>query len=115
MALCPAHAWLLLEFSRIDERQGGADRAGGCHALDLGRGPVGHDPPVCDEHDAVGEGVGLLEVMGGEDHRPALRSEARTAAQKSYLPSTSRPTVGSSSTMRSGLLTRLSPNRTRWV
>ena len=35
--------------------------------LELPRRPVGDDPAVVDDHDAVGQLVGLVEVLGGEE------------------------------------------------
>ena len=43
--------------------------------LDLGGRPVGDDAPIGHEQDPVGELVGLLQVMGGEDHRLAAGGE----------------------------------------
>ena len=40
-------------------------------ALEPGRGVVGDHPAVVDDHDATGEGVGLLEVVRGEHDRAA--------------------------------------------
>ena len=38
---------------------------------DLGRRPIGHDPPLPEQDDPVRVGVCLLEVVGGEQHRAA--------------------------------------------
>ena len=40
--------------------------------LEPARGPLGDDPAVVDDPDPVGQGVGLLEVLGGEEHGHAL-------------------------------------------
>ena len=40
--------------------------------LQLGRCPLGDDLAVVDDPDPIGEDVGLLEVLGGEEHRHAL-------------------------------------------
>lgn len=56
---------------RIEERQGRAHGLRGRHGSDLVRGTVGDDPTAGDEDDAVGEFVGLLEVVGGEEDRLA--------------------------------------------
>ena len=47
------------------------DRARADLGLDLGGGTVGDDPTSGEEHDPVGVGIGLLEVVGGEDDRLA--------------------------------------------
>ena len=36
--------------------------------LELGRGALGHDPAAVDDGDAVGQPVGLLQVLRGEEH-----------------------------------------------
>ena len=47
----------------------------------LGRA-LGDDPPAVDDPDAVGELVGLLEVLGGEeDGRALVALRARTSSQ----------------------------------
>ena len=38
----------------------------------LGRRAVGHQPAVVDDDDAVGEPLGLVEVVGGEQHGDAV-------------------------------------------
>ena len=47
------------------------------HALEPVRGVVGDHAAVVDDGDLVGEGVGLLEVLRGEQHGRALVDEAR--------------------------------------
>jgi hypothetical protein len=44
-----------------------ADPAGGGACLERGGRPVGDDPATGDHDDPVGDGVGLLQVMGRED------------------------------------------------
>ncbi len=44
--------------------------------LELGRRPLGDDAPVVDHHDVTGQAVGLLEVLGGEQHRRAVARPA---------------------------------------
>ena len=61
-----------LQRSDIGIRQGGPDGAPGHQRLDLGGGAVGDDLAVADQDDAVGVGVGLLEVVRREEHRAAL-------------------------------------------
>ena len=62
------------------------DGAAGDAGLDLGGGPVGDDPPAGDHDHPVGDGVGLLQVVGGEDDgvpaagQPAHRRPERLAA-----------------------------------
>ena len=41
-------------------------------AFNCGRRPLGDDPPVVDHDDVPGQPVGLLEVLGGEQHGRAL-------------------------------------------
>ena len=56
-------------------RRVGRDRLDGRPAdlrLERGRRALGHDPPVVDDPDAVGEDVGLLEVLRGEEDRDAV-------------------------------------------
>ena len=43
--------------------------------LELGAGPLGHDPAVVDDRDLVGKLVGFLQVLGGEQHRGAGRGD----------------------------------------
>src|SRR5690606_36050852 len=40
--------------------------------LELGGRALGDDPPVVDHRDAVGEAVGFLQVLGGEQQGRAL-------------------------------------------
>ena len=46
------------------------------HALEPVRGVVRDHPPVVDHGDLVGERVGLLQVLRGEQHRRAVADEA---------------------------------------
>ena len=65
-----------------DERRRAAPRRGvDVHAADPGRGPqagrrVHPEQATADERDAVAQAVGLVEVVGGEDDRPARPPEA---------------------------------------
>ena len=47
------------------------NRSAGRQVADLGGRPIGHDPALPEQDDPVGVGVGLLEVVGGEQDRPA--------------------------------------------
>ena len=47
------------------------DRSAARQVPDLGGRPIGHDPALPEQDDPVGVGVGLLEVVGGEQDRPA--------------------------------------------
>ena len=90
------------------------DGPAGGHRLDLGRGAVGHDPPLAHQDDPVGVGVRLLEVVRGEEHgAPPGSASCRMAAQKSRRPSTSMPVVGSSRMSSSGSDSRAMANRSR--
>ena len=60
---------------RIGGREGEPDDAFGDRRLQLGRRPVADDPSVVQDHDPVGDVVGLVEVVGREQHRPALGGE----------------------------------------
>ena len=62
---------------RRDERrlvgigQARPDRSASRQVPDLGGRPIGDDPALPEQDDPVRVGVGLLEVVGGEEHRPA--------------------------------------------
>src|SRR4051794_11133223 len=43
--------------------------------LQRGRGALGDDPPLVDHGDAVGEPIGLFEVLGREEHRRSVARE----------------------------------------
>ena len=60
----------------VRARERAAEVASGREGLDLGRGPVGDDAPAADEHDAVGIGIGLLQVVRGEEDGPPAGSVA---------------------------------------
>ena len=65
------------------------------------------DEPVVDDHDVVGEPVGLVEVLGGEQRRrPAATSSSITSHIASRLRG-SRPVVGSSRKSTDGRPIRL--------
>jgi hypothetical protein len=57
------------ELGEIDGREGGARGPPAHPRLDLGGRAVGDDPTVGHEDGAVGVGVGLLEIVGGEKDR----------------------------------------------
>ena len=56
--------------------QGHRDHRGPEVGLELGRRALGDDAPVVDHDDVAGQAVGLLEVLGGEQHRRALARPA---------------------------------------
>jgi hypothetical protein len=43
--------------------------------LELARGAGGHDPAVVDDHDPAGQVVGLVQVLGGQQHVGAGRDQ----------------------------------------
>src|ERR1051325_6303716 len=49
------------------------ERIGAGLCLELGRRTRGDETPVVDHGDAVGHAVGLVHVVGGEEHRVADR------------------------------------------
>src|SRR3712207_7462111 len=52
--------------------------------LELVGGAAGDDPAPVDDHHPVGQPVGLLQVLRGEqDRRPAVRSEEHTSELQS--------------------------------
>ena len=52
------------------------DEVAGHLRLEVVAGVRGDDPAPVDDHDPVAEGVGLVEVVGGQEHRrPALRAQ----------------------------------------
>ena len=51
--------------------------------LELGAGPLGHDPAVVDHRDLLGKLVGLGQVLGGDQHRGTGRGDL--ADQFPYL------------------------------
>src|ERR1700682_1790322 len=59
-----------------DPRPAEGDLLAGNQLSDLLRRILGHDDPVVDHDDAVGEGVGLIEVVGRQDDRLAMALEA---------------------------------------
>ena len=84
--------------------------------LQLAERARGDGPTVVDDHHMVGERVGLVQVVGGQqDVGPAFD---KGPDRIPYLSSTvgSRPVVGSSSSSSRGAPTRLAPrsNLRRW-
>ena len=68
-------------------------------------GPSATTRPRGHQDRAVGVGVGLLEVVGGEEDRAARARRTRASSlQKAWRPSTSIAVVGSSSTSSAGSL-----------
>ena len=76
-------------------------------------GPSATIRPLGHQHDPVGVGVGLLEVVRGEHDRLSCAATPRIAGQNSRRPSTSIAAVGSSRMRRSGLPTSAVAKRTR--
>ncbi|HEV7760917.1 MAG TPA: hypothetical protein VGO78_18055 [Acidimicrobiales bacterium] len=66
--LARGHAGQGPQLGRVGAGQRDLDGAAAHHGLDLGGGPVGHHPALGHQHDAVGVEIGLLQVVGGEDH-----------------------------------------------
>ncbi len=92
---------------RKPHRTRGGDR------LDLGGRAVGDDPTGAHDDDAVGEGVGLVEVVRREDDRAARVGELAHGGPEGVPASTSIAAVGSSSTSRSGSDTTATAKRAR--
>jgi hypothetical protein len=57
------------------EARSAADGADSADALDLGWGAFADDATFVDDNDAVGEGVGLFEIVSGEENGLALSRE----------------------------------------
>ena len=55
--------------------QGDGDHRSAEIGLEVGRRPLGDDSAVVDDHDVAGQAVGLLEVLGGEEHGRPLRNQ----------------------------------------
>ena len=101
-----------------------AVRAVGGHGLDrrapdLGlqrlRRALGDDVPGVDDPDAVGQHVGLLEVLGGEEdgHAVLAREPRDLGPQVGAADDGSRPVVGSSRNSTRGLCTSASARSSR--
>ena len=58
----------------VGERQ--VDAAAGDTPLELLRGPLGDEASAVEDRDAVGEPVGLVEVLGGQEDGGAVADEA---------------------------------------
>ena len=56
-------------------RRRGFDAGPSDRVLELGRSSLRHDPAAIDDPDAVGQHIGLLEVLRGEEHRDAVRRQ----------------------------------------
>ena len=83
--------------------------------LDLGRRAVGDDSPVSHQDRAVGVRVGLLEVMGGEQHRLASGRELAHDAPELAAALDVQRDGRLVEHEQVGLQTIASANRTRWV
>ena len=82
--------------------------------LQLVRGAGGDDPALVDDDDLVGELVGLVQVLGGQQHRDAVGDQRRAPrpTPRSRLRGSS-PVVGSSRKSTSGVPTRLAARSRR--
>ena len=61
------------ECVEVGARQRRANRSLADHRLDLGRRPIGDNLPMGHQHRPIGICVGLLQVVGGKQDRPAAR------------------------------------------
>ena len=90
-------AWRSAACVGAPRRQRQVQPLAGDPPLELGGGALGDDAAAVDDGDAVGQPVGLLEVLGGEEDRHAAGRRAR--AITSHIACRlrgSRPVVGSS-------------------
>ena len=81
--------------------------------LQLGRGALGDHPAVVDDRDRVGEPVGLVQVLGGQQHGRPGRGERAHGSQVTMRLRGSRPVVGSSRNRTLGRATRLAARSRR--
>ena len=96
----------------VGERQ--LDLLGADRRLSSSAVPVGHDRPPSSTDDPVGQLVGLLQVLRGEeDRRPRSPTSSPTTSQTACRLRGSRPVVGSSRNSTSGRATRLMARSTR--
>ena len=90
------------------------DDVAGDLALELVGRALGHDPAVVDDRQPVGERVGLLEVVGGQEDRRPLRPEARGSRPTCRARACgSSPVVGSSRNRTAGRWTMPRPTSSR--
>ena len=81
---------------------------GGRHQrLELGERAVHDDPALVEDPDPVGELLGLLQVLRGEQHGRAARASSLTACHTAMRACGSSPAVGSSRKMTGGFPIRL--------
>ena len=81
--------------------------------ISVGRAVGDHDA-VAEQDDALGEGGGELDVVGGDDDTPAPRSARPSiSSTRSSLRARSMPRVGSSRATRPGSSLALHPTRQR--
>ena len=73
--------------------------------LELVGGALGDDPAVVDHGDVVGEPVGFLEVLGGEQHGGAAGDQVLDTSHSPSRLRGSSPVVGSSRKSTCGLVT----------
>ena len=88
--------------SRVARRPARTGRCARPPWLEADRRAVGDDAAVVEDDDPVRDLVRLVEVVGGEQHGPALGGERRMSSQNARRLSTSMATVGSSRNTRSG-------------
>ncbi len=81
--------------------------------LQLGGGPLGDRPAVVDDDDPVGELVGLVQVLGGEQQRGAVATSSRITSHMRTRLVGSSPVVGSSRKRTGGRVTMLAARSSR--
>ena len=93
--------------------QAHVQRPGAHRRLELGRRALGDDAAVVDDGDAVGELVGLVEVLRRQQHGGARATSTRTISHTWLRLRGSSPVVGSSRNSRSGVTTMLAAMSSR--
>ena len=77
-------------------RSAEADLVGWQRPAQLARVPGRHEPAVVDDDDGVGQPLGLLELVGGQDDAAPSSPSARIRHRTCWRPLTSTDAVGSS-------------------
>ena len=75
--------------------------------------PCGDDPPAGDDRDPVGEPLGLVHVVGGQEDRLAEVAQPAITSHAWRRADGSKPVVGSSRKSSSGSPTRATPTSRR--